>query len=57
MIVMNSSALLENLTEIEEKILRLENMMSELGIDSDKENLMELLIACQYKTGRHKEEN
>ncbi len=57
MIVMNSSLILEHLTELEEKIRRLEKVMKELKIECDKENLMELLIACQCKTGRHTEDS
>ncbi len=57
MIVMNSSLILEHLTELEEKIQRVEKIMTELQIDCDKENLMELLIACQCKTGRHTEDS
>lgn len=53
MIVMNSNLLLEHLTELEEKIQRLERVMKEVGIEWDRENMMELLIACQYETGRH----
>jgi hypothetical protein len=53
MIVMNSNLLLEHLTELEEKIQRMESIMRDLDIDWDKENLMELLIACQVaRTGR-----
>ena len=53
MIVMNSNLLLEHLTELEEKIQRMEGIMRELDIAWDKENLMELLIACQVaRTGR-----
>lgn len=52
MIVMNSSHLLEQLSEIEDKIHRLESIMRDLNVDWDKEALMELLIACQCKTGR-----
>lgn len=57
MIVMNSRLILEHLTELKEKIQRVEKIMSELAIDGDKENLMELLIACQCKTGRQSEES
>jgi hypothetical protein len=53
MIVMNSNLLLEHLSELEEKIERLEKVMRELGIEWDKEHLMELLMAHQCKTGRH----
>ena len=53
MIVMNSNLLLEHLTELEGKIQRMEKLMRELEIDWDRENLMELLIACQVpRTGR-----
>ena len=57
MIVMNSNHLLEQLSEIEDKIQRLESAMKELEIDWDKEALMELLIACQCKTGRHEKKS
>ena len=53
MIVMNSKILLEQLTEIEDKIQKIEDVMRDLDIEVDKEGLMELLIACQCKTGRH----
>lgn len=54
MIVMNSKILLEQLTEIEDKIQKMEDVMKNLEIEVDKEGLMELLIACQVaKTGRH----
>ncbi len=53
MIIMNSNILLEHLSELEEKIQRLESVMREIGIEWEKENLMELLIACQCETGRH----
>ena len=52
MIVMNSLSLLEQLAELEEKISRMEKVMSELKIECDKDALLELLIACQCKTGR-----
>ena len=53
MIIMNSNLLLEHLTELEEKVQRLENIMRDKGIEWERENLMELLIACQCETGRH----
>jgi hypothetical protein len=49
---MNSKLLLEQLTEIEEKIQQIERVMKELGMDSEREEVMKLLIACQCKTGR-----
>lgn len=57
MIVMNSTQLLEQLSEIEEKIQRVEGVMRDLKIDCDKEKLMELLIACQCKTGRREKKS
>lgn len=57
MIIMNSSLLLEHLTELEDKIQSLERVMREVGIEWEKENLMELLIACQCETGRHKKKS
>lgn len=53
MIVMNSNLLLEHLTELEDKIKHIELVMRDLQIDWDRENMMELLIACQVaRTGR-----
>jgi hypothetical protein len=52
MIIMNSNLLLEHLTELEEKIQYIEKLMRDQQIDWDRENMMELLIACQCKTGR-----
>ncbi len=52
MIIMNSNLLLEHLTELEEKIQQIEKLMSDQKIEWDRENLMELLVACQFKTGR-----
>ncbi len=52
MIIMNSNLLLEHLSELEEKIQRLECVMKERGIEWERESLMELLIACQCETGR-----
>ncbi len=52
MIIMNSNLLLEHLTELEEKIQKLENIMKENKVEWDRESMMELLIACQCKTGR-----
>ena len=52
MIVMNSKQLLEQLAEIEERIQQMERVMMDLNVDWDKDGLMELLIACQCKTGR-----
>ncbi len=58
MIVMNSNLLLEHLTELEEKIQKMENLMRDLNVEWDKENLMELLIACQVaRTGRQDNNN
>lgn len=53
MIIMNSNLLLEHLSELEDKIQRLEKVMKEVGIEWERENMMELLIACQCETGRH----
>lgn len=53
MIVMNSNILLNHLSELEEKIKRIENLMREKNIDWDREDLMKILIACQVaRTGR-----
>lgn len=52
MIVMNSKQLLEQLTELEERIQQMELVMMDLNVDCDREGLTELLIACQCKTGR-----
>ncbi len=57
MIIMNSNLLLEHLTELEDKIQSLERVMREVGIEWEKENLMELLIACQCETGRHEKKS
>lgn len=54
MIVMNSIVLLNHLSEIEEKIKRMEKLMREKNIEWEREDLMKLLIACQVaRTGRH----
>lgn len=57
MIIRNSNHLLEQLSEIEDKIQRMERVMRELEIDCDREALMEMLIACQCKTGRHEKKS
>jgi hypothetical protein len=53
MIIMNSNLLLEHLTELEKKIESMENLMREKQIEFDRDKLMELLVACQFKTNRH----
>lgn len=44
MIIQNSQKLLEQLSEIEEKIKKLENMAEALGIELDQERILKLLI-------------
>ena len=54
MIVLNSLALLEHLSEIEEHIQKLEALMQEFEVDCDKNGLLELLVARQREAGRQK---
>ena len=43
-IIQNSIHLLEQLSELEIKIQKLESLMDQLGIQEDRENLIRLLL-------------
>lgn len=48
MVIRHSNQLLEQLTEVEEKIQAIEKLMEELGLDCDKERLIRTLLARKY---------
>ena len=45
MMILHSEGLLDQLTELESKIQKVEKLMSELGVDCDKELLLKVLLA------------
>ena len=45
MVIRNSLQLLEQITDVEEKIRILEERMEALGIDVDRERLLEAILA------------
>ena len=45
MVIRNSLRLLEHISEVEEKIKQLETMIEILGVDVDREKLIEMLLA------------
>jgi len=47
MIVLHSLKILEQLTEIESLIQRIENYLDEHGIEADREKILEALIASR----------
>jgi hypothetical protein len=48
MVIRHSNQLLEQLTEVEEKIQAIEKLMEELGVDCDQEKLIRTLLARKY---------
>jgi hypothetical protein len=48
MIIRHSGQLLEQLTQVEEKMQQLENLMKELDLDVDSEGLLRTLLAKRY---------
>lgn len=48
MVIRHSNQLLEQLTEVEEKIQLIERLVDELNIDCDKEKLIRTLLARKY---------
>lgn len=48
MVIRHSNQLLEQLTEVEEKIQLIERLLEELNIDCDKEKLIRTLLARKY---------
>ena len=49
MVIRHSSQLLEQLSEVEEKIKLLERVMAELQIDCDQEKLVKVLLARKFQ--------
>ncbi len=48
MVIRHSNQLLEQLSDVEEKIRLIEQLMEELNIDCDKEKLINTLLAKKY---------
>jgi hypothetical protein len=48
MVIRHSNQLLEQLSEVEEKIQAIEKLLEELGLDCDKEKLIRTLLARKY---------
>ena len=48
MVIRHSNQLLEQLTEVEEKIQAIEKLLEEMGLDCDKEKLIRTLLARKY---------
>jgi tetrahydromethanopterin S-methyltransferase subunit B len=48
MVIHHSKQLLEELSEVEEKIQHLERLMDELKIECDREGLIKSLLAKRY---------
>jgi len=48
MVIRHSNQLLEHLSEVEEKIQFIENLMEKLEIDCDREKLIKTLLAKRY---------
>ena len=49
MVIRHSLLLLEQLSDVEEKIKRLETMMREMGVDCDQEKLLKALLARKFQ--------
>jgi hypothetical protein len=49
MVIRYSNQLLEQLSEVEEKISMLEKLMEELNVDWDKESLIRKILARKYE--------
>jgi len=49
MIILHSMKILEQLTEIESLIKKIENYMDENGIEADREKILEVLMASRIK--------
>lgn len=50
MIILHSTKILEQLTEIENVIKKIETYMDENGIDADREKILEALIASRNES-------
>lgn len=50
MIILHSTKILEQLTEIENFIKKIENFMDEKGIDVDREKILKALIASRNES-------
>lgn len=50
MVILHSIKILEQLTEIENTIKKVENYMDENGIEVDREKILEALIASRIMT-------
>ena len=50
MIIYHSSMLLEHLSEIEEKIRKIELLADALGVEIDREKLLKILIGQRIKS-------
>ena len=49
MIILHSMKILEQLTEIESLIKKIENYMDKNGIEADREKILEVLMASRIK--------
>lgn len=49
MIILHSLKILEQLTEIESLIKKIESYMDEKGIEADREKILEVLVASRIK--------
>ncbi len=45
MIIRHSESILKQLSELETRIQKFERLMEELGIDCDRENILQVIIA------------
>ncbi len=48
MVIRHSNQLLEQLTEVEEKIKMIEQLMEELEVDCDREKLIKVILAKRF---------
>ena len=48
MVIRHSNQLLEKLSEVEERIKLIEQMMEQYGVDCDQEQLLRALLAKKY---------
>lgn len=47
MIIRHSTILLEQITEIEKEISKLEYLMEKMGVDCDRDKMLEVIVNCQ----------
>lgn len=49
MVIRHSMVLLEQLTELEREISKIESLMEKLGMNHDREKMIALIVACQKR--------